>query len=201
MVARDLNAPVDRVCELLVATACRLPRRFKSDRSGIAAVEFALLLPIMIMLYVGGIEITDAYTIDRKVTGVASALSDLVAQSKKITTNEMQNILDASESIMAPYAVGDLKVRVSGVWIDDQSVAKVVWSVARNETAAAEDSVMTLPSGVTDEESFLVVAEAEYDYTPKIGYVLTGALTLGQEFYLKPRLSKTVCYNDKCELD
>jgi len=178
----------------------RFVRRFSGDRSGIAAVEFALLLPIMIALYVGSVEFTDAFAIKRKVTSVASALSDLVTRSKTISKSEMQDILDAAEAVIAPYPAGDLKVRVSGVWIDDKSVAKVVWSVARNETAAAEGSTMTLPSGVTIKDSFVVVSEANYGYSPPIGYVFTGDINLDDSFYLRPRLSATVCYDGKCDL-
>ena len=200
MVIKRLKADVYCARGAIAAGLHRLSRRFKRDRSGIAAVEFALLLPIMIGLYVGGIEITDAFTIKRKVAGVASTLSDLVARTKTISLAEMQNVLDAAEAGIAPYPTDELKVRVSGVWIDDKLVAKVVWSAARNETAATEGSVIALPAGVKAANSFLVVSLASYQYTPAIGYVMTGAIDLSDSFYLTPRLSNTVCYDGKCEL-
>jgi Flp pilus assembly protein TadG len=201
MVIGRLTANGQRARDAIVAAVHRLSRRFRRDRSGIAAVEFALLLPIMIGLYVGGIEITDAFTIKRKVSGVASTLSDLVARTKTITLAEMQDILDAAEAGIAPYPSAILKTRVSGVWIDDELVAKVVWSAARNETAASEGSVIALPAGVKTANSFLVVSLASYQYTPPIGYVVTGDLDLGDSYYLTPRVSNTICYDDKCELE
>jgi Flp pilus assembly protein TadG len=201
MVISRLNAKAQCARDAIVGAVHRLSRRFKRDRSGIAAVEFALLLPIMIGLYVGGIEITDAFTIKRKIAGVASTLSDLVARTKTITLAEMQNILDASEAGIAPYAADELKVRVSGVWIDDKLVAKVVWSAARNETALKEGGVVSLPAGVKTANSFLVVSLASYQYTPPIGYVITGDLDFSDAFFLTPRLSNTICYDGKCDLN
>jgi len=200
MVRRRPDARIDKVFVASVATARRFLAGFKTNRSGVAAVEFALLLPIMVGLYIGGIEFTDAFSIKRKVTGVSSTLADLVAQSKKLSKSEMENVLDAAQAVLGPYPIDDLKIKVSGVWIDDKSVAKVVWGTARNDTAAAEGSVMTLPSGVSYPETFLVVAEASYEYTPVIGYVLTGTIDLDELYYSRPRLSDTVCYDGKCEL-
>jgi Flp pilus assembly protein TadG len=190
----------DGVLAAALAAVHRFLAGFKNDRSGIAAVEFALLLPIMVGLYIGGIEITDAYSIKRKVTGVSSTLADLVAQSKKLSKSEMENVLDAAQAVLGPYPVDELKVKVSGVWIDDKSVAKVVWGAARNDTADTQGSTVTLPSGVSYPETFLVVAEASYQYTPVIGYVLTGTIDLDEFYYSRPRLSDTVCYDNKCEL-
>jgi Flp pilus assembly protein TadG len=57
--------------------------RFAKDSSGAAAVEFAMLLPIMFMLFYGTIEFSQALTVDRRVTQIASATADLVARTRK----------------------------------------------------------------------------------------------------------------------
>ena len=96
----------------------RLARRFGDDQSGLAALEFALILPIMVALYLGGVEIGDALTIKRKVTSVTSSLSDLVTQAKVIDDKDMNNIFDAAASIITPYDENKLRIKVSGVAID-----------------------------------------------------------------------------------
>ena len=53
------------------------PRRFAADRRGIAAIEFAVLLPLMLVMYFGSIQITDAISADRQVTLVASTVAEL----------------------------------------------------------------------------------------------------------------------------
>ncbi len=167
-------------------------RRFRRDRSGVSALEFALLLPIMVTLYLGGIEIGDALTINRKVTHVTSSLADLVTQSRTLSNTDMTNIFDAATAIVTPYQTGLLRMKVSGVSIDGQGVARVAWSDARNDTALAVNSIIEIPDAVRQANSFLVTAEVHYDYTPTIGYVMTGTFDLADHFYLRPRLSDTI---------
>ena len=165
---------------------------FVRNRSGVAALEFALILPVMLTLYLGGIELSDAFTINRKVTHVTSALADLVTQSKIITNSDMKNILDASAAIIAPYNTGLLHIKVTGVTIDAQSNAKVAWSDARNDTALTPNTPITIPNAVVQPSTFIVVAEIHYAFTPPIGYVLTGTIDVNDKFYLRPRQSTTI---------
>ncbi len=170
-------------------------RRFWRNRSGVAAVEFALLLPLMLTLYFGGVELGDALTINRKVTHVASTLSDLVTQSKSITPTDMSNIFDAAAAVMAPYPVSPLTMRLTGATIDDKNVVKVAWSQGSNTTALTTGAVLTVPAGVNQASTFLVIAEVHYPYAPTIGYVITGTFDLKSTFYLRPRISDAVCWN------
>lgn len=168
--------------------------RLVRDRRAVSAVEFALILPLMLAIYLGGNELSHALTIARKVTHVTSSLGDLVTQSKKITNVDMTNILNAAASVMTPYPTGTLlKIRVSGITIDANSVAKVTWSDALNDTPLAVNSIVNnLPAQVKTPSTFVVTAEVHYAYTPVIGYVMTGTFDLKDQFYLRPRLSDTI---------
>lgn len=170
----------------------KIARRLVKDPSAVSAVEFAFILPIMLTLYVGGIQISDALTVSRKVSHVASSLGDLVTQSSTITNADMTNILNAAASVMAPYSDTKLKMKVSGVTIDSQGKATVAWSDARNDTALTKGATVALPAGVNQKSSFIVTAEIHYPYTPKIGYAITGTYDLNDQFYLRPRLKDEV---------
>ena len=143
----------------------------------------------MLTLYIGGIQISEALSINRKVSHVTSTLADLVTQSKSLTNSDMTNIFDASSSVMAPYSATPLQITVSEIYIDANGKATVQWSDARNATALAEGSTVTLPAAIAVANSYVVAAEAHYPYTPAIGYVLTGSFDLNSTYYLKPRLS------------
>jgi Flp pilus assembly protein TadG len=161
----------------------------------VSAVEFALILPIMLALYFGSFELGDGLTVKRKVTHITSSLADLITQSKTITADDMENILDAAESIIVPYDVDKLKMTVSAITIDADGVAKVAWSKTRNGTALTPGNTYTgLPTGVNQPSTYLVTAKVSYDYTPTIGYLLTGTFTLEDQFYLRPRQSETITY-------
>jgi Flp pilus assembly protein TadG len=166
--------------------------RLRVDRSGVAALEFALLLPVMLLLYFGAVELSEALTLSRKVTHVSSSLGDLVTQSKTINTTEMDNILNAAAAIMTPYSEAPLKMKVTGVKIDADGKSTVAWSFARNDTKLTKGATVTVPPMVKQPSSFIVMTEVHYAYTPMIGYVLTGSFDLTDEFYLRPRLSPEI---------
>jgi Flp pilus assembly protein TadG len=170
----------------------RFGRRFTKDNSGLSALEFALILPIMVVLYLGGFEVSEAFMINRKVTHATSVLGDLVAQAETINDSEMNNILDAVEAVMNPYSSGPMWMIVSGVQIDDEGIATVVWSDARNVSAYSPGTEIDLPEAVKQPNTFLVVAEVNYAYTPTFGHSLTGVIDLQDLFYLRPRLQNDV---------
>jgi len=179
----------------LAARMRRPLRRFLRDKRGVSAVEFAMLLPLMITLYLGGVEVSQAIAVDRKVTLVARTLGDLVAQATSVNATDMTNILNAATTVVAPYPDTVLKVTVSRVDVDAQSVAKVVWSKTKNGTARAVNSTVTLPAALNTASTSLIWAESEYAYTPTIGYVIVGTKTLKDQIYMRPRLSDTVACN------
>ena len=183
---------VSRVKKIRHRMVPRSLRRLAGERSGLAATEFALLLPLMLGLYLGAVELGNALTINRKVTHVTSSLSDLVTQSRTISNADMKNILDAAASVIVPYSTGLLRIKVSGVSIDSTGKATVTWSDARNDTPLPKNSTITLPAAVKQPNTFLVTAEVHYSYTPMIGYVLTGTFDLKDQFYLRPRLSDAI---------
>lgn len=172
------------------ATMLRPPRlmaRFAGDRRGVSAVEFALLAPVMIALYLGLVEISDGIAADRKVSLTASTLANLTAQYTMLSTSEMTNILDASSAIAAPYSASNLKLTVSCLNIDANKNVTVKWSVARNGSALSGS--VSIPADLQTPGTQVILAEASYAYTPVVGYTITGTLTLSDRMYMAPRIS------------
>ena len=181
----------------LTLRVTKLLRSFKRDREGASAVEFAILAPLLITLYFGCVEITDGIAADRKVTLTAGALANLTSQSQTITVDGMTNILNASAAIIKPYSVGNLAATITCLKIDADGNAKVKWSATLNGTARADGASVTLPSAaLAVPNSYLVWSEVSYNYTPVVGYTITGSLSLSDQMFMSPRVSPPV-YNSK----
>lgn len=181
------------------AVTLRVPqmlRRFSGDRRGVSAIEFALLAPLMIGLYLGCVEVSDGVAASRKVSLVAAALANLSAQTPTISAADMTNILDASTAIITPYSAGNLKMTVSCLNIDSSGAAKVKWSVTRN--GAVQSGVATIPAALAVPNSQLIYSEVSYAYTPTVGYTITGTLTLSDHMYMSPRISAPTYVDAKC---
>jgi Flp pilus assembly protein TadG len=179
----------------MTAMTLRMPQvfgRFARDRRGVSAVEFALLAPLMIGLYLGCVEISDGVSADRKVSLTTATVANLAAQVSTITNADMTNILNASTAIIAPYSANNIKITVSCLNIDSTGKVTVEWSDTRNGSARSVGSVVTIPTALAVPNSHLIFSEVSYAYTPAIGYTITGTLNLSDTMYMTPRLSATV---------
>jgi Flp pilus assembly protein TadG len=161
--------------------------RLARDQRGLSAVEFAMLLPLMLILYLGAVEVSQGIAADRKVSLTARTVADLVSQVSSIDNAGVANALNAASVVMAPYPASNLVVVVSSVVIDADGSATVAWSESLNGSARAQGSTVTLPAALNIPNTSLIWGEAQYSYTPAVGYVISGTL-----IYMRPRLSDQV---------
>jgi Flp pilus assembly protein TadG len=171
-------------------------RRFARDQRGVSAVEFALVAPIMIGLYFGCVEVSDAVSVDRKVSLTAAALANLSSQVTTISANDMTNIFDAAGAIIAPYDATKMKMTVTCISIDASKNATVKWSVTRNGTV--NSGTATLPGALQVANSQIILAETSYAYQPTVGYTITGTLSLADKMYMTPRQTAPVYGSTAC---
>jgi Flp pilus assembly protein TadG len=171
----------------------RLVAAFHADRRGTSAIEFALLLPVMLTVYIAGTEISNAIAMDRKVTLTARTVTDLVSRASSINTAQMSDILAASAKVISPYIPNNLAFTVSEVYVDNNGNAKV-WgfSCSYQGTAHNIGDAVTLPPQLTINNSYLILGEAQYSYTPPIAYVISGTINLQDKILLSPRMSSSV---------
>ena len=174
--------------------------RFRGDTGGVAAIEFAMVVPLMIMMFVGTVEFSQVITVDRRVSQVASATADLVARTKSLSATEMTGVLQVVGELIKPYDATLLKLTVMNVKASptDATDTKVCWHRTHNGgvSTPANNSAYTLPTGVVEQGDSVIVTEVEYNYSPLIfNYFITGPKKLEEKFYLKPRLSSFVTYD------
>src|SRR5436189_136417 len=110
------------VISVLGTRLARLARRYRSDTEGVAAIEFAMIVPIMAVMFIGAVELSQAITVDRRVTQIASSTADLVARwspasgaPNGIPQTEITDIMKVGGYIMSPYNVGPLKIVLRSV--------------------------------------------------------------------------------------
>lgn len=174
---------------------------FGKASDGVAAVEFALVLPIMLLVYIGTVEAGALISMDRRVQSVAGALGDLVARSPaEIPATTLQDYFQAASGIMTPFSADELTQVVTQVFVDEDGNAEVVWSrqyidgnyaVGTQHTAGAD---FDLPDAMIDValDSFVIVSETSYAYTPLYGIVFDQPITLYRENFYLPRFGGSI---------
>src|SRR5215218_10963792 len=141
--------------------------RFVKAREGAAAVEFALILPFMLTLYAGSIELSDLINVDRRITVISSTVGDLVARKKTgITQSELDDYFNAAEEIITPYKTTGLKQLITCVKIDAAgTTATVQWSKGSGGATEKTGNV-TLPAAILNisKDKYVIVSETQYSY-------------------------------------
>ena len=190
----------------LSISVCRTGDKFRRqllalsrDRDGLAAVEFALIVPILVGLYIGAVEFSNALTVDRRITSVASTIADLTAQAEEVDSDDVEDMFNAARAIMTPYASDGISIVLTSVVADEDNKTTVHWSCSvGSEGAHAKGSAYTLPENLTQPFTSVIVAEVEYTYSPPVVKYLDQDVNLSETFYLRPRRSLTVELDGAC---
>src|SRR5215472_963108 len=184
-------------------SARRSARDLARDRSAIAATEFAVIVPIMLVMFFS------AVAVDRKVTLVARTLADLTSQAlNSVTDNYLQNVFTASIAITTPYSATPTKAQISEIYVDSSRVAKIQWSKAATIGTAATQAtlatsthnagdIVTIPPALQVPQTYLIFSEVSYLYTPTVGYVMgKSGVTMSDVAYTRPRQNTCITYNN-----
>jgi Flp pilus assembly protein TadG len=174
-----------------------LLRKFVSGERAAAAVEFALILPVMLLVYLGSVEGSTLIIVDRKVQSVASAVGDLVARSNgNVTTSDLQDYLRAASGIMLPYPSAGVRQTVSAVTVNANGSTSMLWSsrfqngvytTLTNHRVQLPAEMINISRGKT-----VIAAEASYDFQPLLGLVFDQEVQLYRSSFYLPRFGGTI---------
>jgi Flp pilus assembly protein TadG len=164
----------------------------RADATGVALIEFAMVVPILVVLFVGGFQLMEATSVYRKVTTTARSLSDLSTQYISISDAELQAVLNASAQIMAPYEITNGTYRVSLIDVSSTGVSTVAWSKSKNGSALTPGQAYALPAALKMNGVDVVVCDVNYTYQPIAFFSLLGAIPFKDQIFMIPRGDNTV---------
>jgi Flp pilus assembly protein TadG len=178
--------------------------RFAASTSGVAAIEFAIIMPVLLLLLLGTFDAGRAITIYMKVRSAAYALAAVTnqySQSAPIQSTDMQAITGATAAVLAPYPSAPAKVTITQVKQTSSTQAVVSWSYSLNGTAYSTGATWSrMPSLLSTNKAcgsypcYFIFAEVSYVYTPSFGYFAVGSLTFSDNLYTTPRSSSCIPY-------
>jgi Flp pilus assembly protein TadG len=169
-------------------------RHFFGATSGVAAIEFAAVLPVMAIIFLASFDGGRAIAAYMKVRSATYALASITNQYATIASSDMTAILGATSVVMAPYNSATPAVTVSQIKINGSGVAKVEWSATQGGTALTVGATVSPPSGLVVNNTYLIFAQVSYTYTPLFGFFGSGGLTFSDNLYVTPRSVSCVVY-------
>ncbi len=201
----------------------RVCRRFLASTRGLAAVEFGIVFPMLLVMLLASIDAGRAIAIYMKLRAATYALDAMTNQYTTIQDVDILNVEGAASAVLAPYPSGPVALRISQIEITTAGPV-VAWSDALNMTAYAKgDTSITVPAklagtsapnnacpvspasanlytagNVNGKGCYLLLAQVQYTYTPMFGAFLTGPITFSDSLYVTPRNSVCVIRNTGC---
>ncbi|MBA4013556.1 MAG: hypothetical protein C0481_16965 [Phenylobacterium sp.] len=164
------------------------------DRRGSAAVEFAFIVPIVLMLYFGMVEATQALLANRRASATTTAIGDLVTQQAQVTTADVTGIFNASTSIMKPFPTDQLAIRVTSIEISANGTPVEKWTLDNGKTIAKTD-LTTVATSMRTPNTAVLRAETVYTYRTPFQKMLPGPFTFRHKMDLAPRAGVPIALN------
>lgn len=186
----------------LVARFGQYIRRLHEDVSGVAAVEFGFIAPIMLLFLLGTIEVTRAVAIDQRFTQATNMVADLVAREDKLSAADVNAIYGIAGEVMRPYDVAALKISIIPVMSNPNNAGDTrVYPTAASRPSfnggaqPAQCQAYSLSKGVLDKNESVVVIEASYKFQPMfVGYLMSTTDWTYKSF-AKPRKGNCVNFD------
>jgi len=187
-------------------------RAFLRDRRAAAAIEFAFVAPVLLVLYMATLEVSLAIDTNKKLARTASLVGDLVTQQQDINKSELEAIMRLGDSLLNPYDRTRPSIEIDAITIDGSKVAKISWSRKYKggaySTGLAVNTTVTVPEKLKIANTFLIAVRSTLNYSPLVGWfkhdVHSGggfftestAIDMRHQYYLRPRVSASVsCAN------
>ncbi|EUC00632.1 TadE family protein [Rhizobium sp. CF080] len=177
-------------------------KQFATDRRGVGAVEFALIAPLLLSLYITSFEITIGLSVSKRVTRSASTIADLVTRETSVDKTMLTTMKDVTASLFAPYTPDTLNIKVTGVTLDATGNPTVAWSWDQDSGRPyVVGSAVQVPSDMRTANSFLVRAEVSVHhellmFMPGLLPNSVQDLTIAREYFYRQRLGNNVsCTN------
>jgi Flp pilus assembly protein TadG len=148
----------------------------RRDRRGVAAIEFAMIVPIMSAMFIGAVELSQAITVDRRVTQVASSTADLVARAEKqISHTEIGDITKVGGYILEPYSQTPLEIPLRNVTSSpaNATTTKQSWSCTykgldKTQTCVCSNTIKSTPAQPAHQQRRRRGRRSPHGYKPPI---------------------------------
>jgi TadE-like protein len=170
-------------------------RRFAGDGKGSVLSELALVMPILVAILMGGVEVGRYLMIHQKLSRLVDTTTDLVAQKKTLTSQDLDDVFKSAEYVLDPFELGpDGVIFITSVTAPTSQNPKVDWQYSGAGSSGAISMVgipgetPNLPDGFTlDDGENVIIGEIFYDYRPQIFEVFTSPKQLYYRVIDRPR--------------
>jgi hypothetical protein len=165
-------------------------------RSGNVAVEFALAVPVLLLLMLASAELARFVILHQKIDRVATTTSDLVSRVETISESQILDIFTAVDDVASPFDLSELGiVIVSAVINPGGEGPEIAWQRSGGGTNSATSQIGTEGGTATLQGDFevregetAIISEVYYDFSPFLSELIVEPQTIYRIAHHRPRL-------------
>jgi len=180
-----------------------LVARFAQDTSGVGAIEFAILVPVLLLLYLGALQTTMALSVAQRASRAAGTVADIVTQQPTVSKSALSAMPSVANAIFVPYKITGMTLKITGIQIDASSKATVLWSWEQDGTTAyvAGSAVTNVPKDLNKASSFLVRTEMGVPFKlisfgPDFLPSGMNSITMQRQYFYRQRTGSSITCSD-----
>jgi Flp pilus assembly protein TadG len=166
-------------------------RRFGAARKGLAALEFAIIAPLlMVPLLLGSVDLLDVLGANKRAQNAAASLADVVARDTEVSNAEMTGLWRSLDILLYPNDPGEMQMRITSISIINASTARVIWSEGHGGMSGRQPgtNVTGLDSRMMTPGTSIIMTESVYDYTPPLHFLFGDSVRFEHNAYRRSRL-------------
>lgn len=179
-----------------------LPGKLLRNDRGSVFVEFAMAMPVLSLLLLGGVELGRYVLLNQKLDRTVMTLSDLIASTTTVTIAEIDQVFNATSLVMDPFPLGAQGAVVISSVREVSGNPEIVWqrtgggSLSVTSVVGIQGGAATLSNDdLVDNNQGVIVGEVFYEYQPWFTDLIPSTVIRHQSVF-RPRQSNEVVCTD-----
>ncbi len=145
--------------------------RWFREEHGMAAVEMAMVFPIMLVLFVGVIDVGNAILANQKTIRASQVVADLLARENLASDADISEAIEAGRLALEPLNLASFGVDIISIRFDEDEASEIVWRETVNMTPVSNP--LSDVSALEDSNEGVLMVAVQYDFEPMFaGFVI-----------------------------
>ena len=165
-------------------------QKWFKDEDGLAAVEAALVFPVLLVLFLGTFDLGNGILANQKTIRASQVTADLIARSSAVDTSMVDEAVEAGELALNPMPTDTFGVDIVSISFDDDANAVIEWRDTRNMTPLAD--VLTRVESLAQAGEGVLVVTIQYEFEPVFAGFVVDTIPMQETAFARGRQGAVV---------
>ncbi len=150
---------------------------WRLEEKGVAAIEAAMIFPLLAVLLVGTYDMGNAIIAGQKAIRASQVTADLVSRESEVNDTMINEAVWAGELALQPFDTTSYGVDIVSISFDDTATPIIEWRETRN--MAPNANVLADVAPLAEAGSGVMVVTIQYEYDPLFLGFSMGGFSIG----------------------